>query len=51
MRKLRREYAEPRIQVLKLDAEDIICTSSGNLDHQQEAGFNDEIIDAGQLGL
>lgn len=48
---MKKEYAEPRIQVLKLDAEDIICTSSGKLGHQQEAGFTDEVVDAGRFGL
>ena len=51
MRKMKKEYVEPGLLVVRMDMENIICTSSGKLDHIGEARPSDENVDAGGLGL
>ena len=51
MRKMKKEYVEPGLLIIRMNMEDVICTSSGNLGHNGEAGPADEVVDAGGLGL
>ena len=50
MKGMKREYEVPGIQMIVMEAEDVIC-ASGGLGLQGEAGENNEIVDAGNLGL
>lgn len=46
MRKMKKEYAEPEVQVVRMDTEDMIRTSGGGgLGSQPEAGSDDETVD------
>ena len=50
MRKMKKEYAEPKVQVVKMDTEDIIRTST-KLGTQDEASWTDDTVSADQFGL
>ena len=50
MRKMKKEYAEPKVEVVTMDTEDIIRTST-ELGYQEEAGYTDESVSADQFGL
>ena len=51
MRKLETTYVKPRMEIIEISMEDIVCTSSNKLGYQEEAGSTDEIISADQFGL